>query len=84
MGLQHGVNGWAFKDENQGEEQAPAGSSSASFKPKSEFEKYMIRQVPSLSTLCITRLENIDKIIAIIQEKLGIQSLDDGDDDDEN
>ncbi|WVZ14809.1 hypothetical protein V8G54_012375 [Vigna mungo] len=45
IGLRHGVDGWVFKDENQNEEEAPAthsvDASSASFRPKSEFEKFM-------------------------------------------
>ncbi|WVY90119.1 hypothetical protein V8G54_035633 [Vigna mungo] len=43
MELQHGPNGWLFKDEYMAdEEEAPSGSSSASFWPRSEFEKHMI------------------------------------------
>ncbi|KOM40961.1 hypothetical protein LR48_Vigan04g115900 [Vigna angularis] len=43
MSLQHGPDGWTFKDENQDAEgEAPTGSSAASFKPKSEFEKYIV------------------------------------------
>ncbi|KOM36017.1 hypothetical protein LR48_Vigan02g216700 [Vigna angularis] len=51
MNLRHGPDGWLFKDENQDEEEAPNGSSAASFRPKSEFEKYMVRQMHSLSIL---------------------------------
>ncbi|KOM31350.1 hypothetical protein LR48_Vigan01g090500 [Vigna angularis] len=81
-------NGWVFKDENQNEEDVPApynvGSSSAAFRPKIEFEKFMVRQMHSLSTLCQSRFGKIDKGIVVIQEKLGIQSLNDDDQDEEN
>ncbi|KOM25059.1 hypothetical protein LR48_Vigan46s002100 [Vigna angularis] len=39
MNLQHVPNGWIFKDENLDEEKVPTESSSASSRPKSEFEK---------------------------------------------
>ncbi|KOM40593.1 hypothetical protein LR48_Vigan04g079100 [Vigna angularis] len=87
------------KDKNQDEEEAPTGSSSASFRPKLEFEKYMVKQMHSLSTLYTFQFNKFDKDTVVIQEKLGIQGLgddgeneeaienddneDDGDDDEE-
>lgn len=74
MGLRHNEDGWVFKDENQNEEEMAgnAGTSSSVFRPKSEFEKFMVRQMHSLSTLCQSRFDKIDKDIAAIQEKLEI------------
>ncbi|KOM49586.1 hypothetical protein LR48_Vigan08g041300 [Vigna angularis] len=76
-------------DENQEEEEANplnigTSSNAISFRRKTEVEKFMVRQMHSLSTLTKSRFDKIDKEIAAIQQKLGIHSLDDDNDDDEN
>ncbi|KOM55922.1 hypothetical protein LR48_Vigan10g181400 [Vigna angularis] len=74
-------------DENQNEEDVHAthnvSSSSGAFRPKTEFEKFIVRQMHSLSTLYQSHFDKIDKDIAAIQEKVGIQSLSDDDEDEE-
>ncbi|KOM31937.1 hypothetical protein LR48_Vigan01g149300 [Vigna angularis] len=80
MNLRHGPDGWIFKDENLDREEALAGSSTANFRPKSKFEKFMVRQMNSLNTLCRSQFDKLNKNIAVVQKKLGIQSLDDDDD----
>ncbi|KOM48171.1 hypothetical protein LR48_Vigan07g187500 [Vigna angularis] len=86
MRLRHGENAWVFKNENLNEEEThsvDASSAASSFRPKTEFKKFMVRQMHSLSTLYQSQFDKIDKDITIIQEKLGIQSLNDDDDEEE-
>ncbi|KOM34379.1 hypothetical protein LR48_Vigan02g052900 [Vigna angularis] len=49
MGFQHGPNGWLFKDEYVGEEEVAIGSSTTPYRPRSEFEKHVVRQLHSLT-----------------------------------
>lgn len=74
MKLQHGPDGQLFKDEYLAdEEEAPSGSSSTSFQPRSEFEKHMVRQMHSLTILC----KSINQDVAAIKGKLQIEDSDD-------
>lgn len=51
IGHQHGSDGWLFKDEYADEEENVAGSSFVPYRPRSEFEKYMVREMHSLKIL---------------------------------
>ncbi|KOM55437.1 hypothetical protein LR48_Vigan10g132900 [Vigna angularis] len=73
MGLQHGPNKWLLKDEYVGEEEEAAGLSSTPYRPRSEFEKYMVRQMHSLNILC----QNINQDVTAIKEKSQISGSDD-------
>ncbi|WVZ26087.1 hypothetical protein V8G54_004631 [Vigna mungo] len=80
MRLQHGPNGWIFKDGYlTDEEEALSGSSSASFRPRSEFEKHMVRQMHSLTILC----KSINQDVVAIKGKLKIEDSDDGSEENE-
>ncbi|KOM49589.1 hypothetical protein LR48_Vigan08g041600, partial [Vigna angularis] len=86
MGLRFDEDNWVFKDENLNEEEVvPIGSSltATSLRPKIECEKFMVKQMHSLSTLYQSRFGKLDKDIVVIQQKLGIQSLDDDNEDEE-
>ncbi|WVY90522.1 hypothetical protein V8G54_036036 [Vigna mungo] len=76
MGLQHGPDGWIFKNEYAGEDEDVAGSSSASYMPCSEFEKYMVREMHSLNILC----QNINQDVTTIKGKLNLNEFDDEND----
>ncbi|KOM27172.1 hypothetical protein LR48_Vigan404s002300 [Vigna angularis] len=66
MGLQHGPDGWLFKNEYVGEEEEAASSSLTPYRPRSEFEKKVVRQMHSLTILC----QNICQDINDIKENL--------------
>ncbi|WVZ23428.1 hypothetical protein V8G54_001972 [Vigna mungo] len=79
-------------DENQEEEEVDpintgASSTTTSFRPKTEFEIFLVQQMHTLTSnhaIYQFHFDKIDKEIVNIQQKLGIQSLDDDNDDEEN
>ncbi|WVY89456.1 hypothetical protein V8G54_034970 [Vigna mungo] len=72
MGLQHGQDGWLFKDEYAAEEEEVVGSSSTPFRPRFEFEKHMVRQMHSLTILC----QSINQDVVAIKGKMQIDEYD--------
>ncbi|KOM48181.1 hypothetical protein LR48_Vigan07g188500 [Vigna angularis] len=79
IGLQHGPEGWMFKDEYAEEEEEAAGSSSTPYRPRSEFEKYMVRQMHFLTIL----YQTISQDVNVIKEKLQMDKPDDENEEDE-
>ncbi|WVZ22099.1 hypothetical protein V8G54_000643, partial [Vigna mungo] len=80
MGLQHGLDGWLFKDEYAGEEEEVVGSSSAPYRPRSEFKKHMVRKMHSLTILCQTIRQDVNDI----KEKLQMNGSDNVEETEEN
>ncbi|WVZ04036.1 hypothetical protein V8G54_024842, partial [Vigna mungo] len=74
MRLQHGPERWLFKDEYMDDdEEATGGSSSAPFRPRSKFEKHMVRKMHSLTVLC----QSINQDVVAIKGKLQIDDSND-------
>ncbi|WVZ21836.1 hypothetical protein V8G54_000380 [Vigna mungo] len=81
MGLQHGPDGWLFKNEHMAKEEGAFASSSAPFRPRFKFEKHMVRQIHFLTILCQSITHDVDDI----KDKLQVDDFkDDNEEDDEN
>lgn len=61
-----------FKDEYTAEEEEVVGSSSTPFRPRSGFEKHMVRQMRSLTILC----QSLNQDVATIKGKLQSDEFD--------
>ncbi|KOM49360.1 hypothetical protein LR48_Vigan08g018700 [Vigna angularis] len=63
MGLHHGLNAWLFKDEYADEEEEATRSSSIPYRPRSEFEKFIVREMRPLKNLCQETRQDVLKIM---------------------
>ncbi|KOM48321.1 hypothetical protein LR48_Vigan07g202500 [Vigna angularis] len=70
MGLQHTPDGWEFKNEFVEEDNDVAESSSIRYRPRSEFKKFMLKEIRSLKIVC----QGIRKDVLVIKEHLNLNA----------
>ncbi|KOM28764.1 hypothetical protein LR48_Vigan583s001500 [Vigna angularis] len=72
IGLQHTPDGWQFKNEYVEEDNVVAESSFIPYRPRSEFEKSLLKEIRSLKIVC----QEIRQDVLDIKEHLNLDAHD--------